>query len=133
MHFEHNIIMHAFAAAALLSLLGCSSAQLNYLAKAAGLLYFGTAIDNPSLSNSNYMKIASNTSEFGQVTPANGQKWDSIERSQSSFSYSNGDAVTSVAAKNGQILRCHNLVWYNQLPNWGEYSYVFSSDGIGIC
>lgn len=54
------------------------AAQLDSLAKGAGLLYFGTAVDNPGLSNSAYAAIAFNSSEFGQVTPANGQKWDSI-------------------------------------------------------
>jgi endo-1,4-beta-xylanase len=51
---------------------GKHNGGLNDLAQAAGLLYFGTAIDNPSLNNSEYMAIASNQHEFGQVTPANG-------------------------------------------------------------
>lgn len=106
--------------AALLGAADPASAQLNSLAKSAGLLYFGTAVDNPSLSNSAYTAIAFNSSEFGQVTPANGQKWDSIEPSQNTFNYANGDAITTKAQAAGQILRCHNLVWYNQLPSWGE-------------
>ncbi|PKS07715.1 hypothetical protein jhhlp_006323 [Lomentospora prolificans] len=97
------------------------SAQLNELAKAAGLLYFGTAVDNPGLNNQRYMSIARDIKEFGQVTPANGQKWDSTERSQGQFSYGNGDAVTSVARQAGQLLRCHTLVWHSQLPSWGEW------------
>jgi endo-1,4-beta-xylanase len=87
---------------------------------AAGLRYFGTAVDNPGLGNSAYMVIAKNKDEFGQVTPANGQKWDSTERSQGSFSYGNGDAVATAARGAGQILRCHTLVWYSQLPSWGQ-------------
>lgn len=47
---------------------------LNDLARKAGLLYFGTAIDNPNLSNKEYTDIAYNEHNFGQVTPANGQK-----------------------------------------------------------
>lgn len=106
--------------AALLAAASPATAQLNSLAKGAGLLYFGTAVDNPSLSNSAYTAIAFNSSEFGQVTPANGQKWDSIEPSQNTFNYANGDAITTKAQAAGQILRCHNLVWYNQLPSWGK-------------
>lgn len=98
-----------------------AAGQLNSLAKAAGLLYFGTAVDNPSLSNSAYTAIAFNSSEFGQITPANGQKWDSIEPSNGVYSYTKGDAITTKARAAGQILRCHNLVWYNQLPSWGEF------------
>ncbi|KEZ40668.1 hypothetical protein SAPIO_CDS8598 [Scedosporium apiospermum] len=78
----------------ILAAVSTASAQLNQLAKAAGLLYFGTAVDNPGLNNQQYMSIARDTKEFGQVTPANGQKWDSTERSQGQFSYGNGDAVT---------------------------------------
>ncbi len=50
------------------------SAQLNKLAKEAGLLYFGTATDNDELSNKTYFKILTDTQEFGQFTPANGMK-----------------------------------------------------------
>jgi endo-1,4-beta-xylanase len=103
-----------------------AAAQLNKLAVAAGLKYFGTAVDNPGLTNNAYMAVASNPDEFGQVTPANGQKWDATEATQNSLSYTKGDAVTTVAAKAGQILRCHNLVWYNQLPNWGSCSATCS-------
>ncbi|KAL0942631.1 glycosyl hydrolase family 10 [Colletotrichum truncatum] len=95
-----------------------ATAQLNQLAVAAGFKYFGTAVDNPGLNNQAYMNIATNKNEFGQVTPANGQKWDSTERSQGQFSYGNGDAVTSRVRQAGQILRCHTLAWHSQLPSW---------------
>ncbi len=51
-----------------------ASAQLNKLAQDAGKLYFGTATDNGELNNTQYVSILSNTSEFGQLTPSNGQK-----------------------------------------------------------
>jgi len=47
---------------------------LNGPVRKSGLLYFGTAIDNPNLNNSNYMSIATDSHMFGQVTPVNGQK-----------------------------------------------------------
>lgn len=50
------------------------SAQLNELAQKAGKKYFGTATDNGELSNTTYFKILTDTSEFGQLTPANGMK-----------------------------------------------------------
>lgn len=113
------------AAALLLALAGGpspASAQLNELARAAGLLYFGTAVDNPGLSNAAYMRMASNVSEFGQITPANGQKWESVQRTQGQFSYASGDAVVNIARQNGQFVRCHALVWHSQLPSWGRQS-----------
>lgn len=91
---------------------------LDVLAKRAGLLYFGTAMDNVVLDNKQYISIAHNRSEFGQVTPSNGQKWMYIEPSQNKFNYTLGDQITVPAKKAGQIRRCHNFVWHNQLPDW---------------
>lgn len=51
-----------------------ASAQLNQLAQKAGKLYFGTATDTGELTNTEYVSILTNTKEFGQLTPANGQK-----------------------------------------------------------
>ncbi|MCJ1306974.1 hypothetical protein MMC25_000618 [Agyrium rufum] len=93
-------------------------AQLNTAAKAAGKLYFGTAVDNGDLSDATYVTTEANTGDFGQITPTNTMKWDSIEPSQNTFSFSGGDTIANLAKKNGQLLRCHNLVWYNQLPSW---------------
>src|ERR1044071_5159573 len=87
--------------------------QLNKWAKAAGLKYFGTAVDNPALNNQQYMRIARDTDEFGQITPANGQKWSNTQPSQGRFSYGSGDAIANIATQTGQLLRCHTLVWYN--------------------
>ncbi|KAI0512741.1 family 10 glycosyl hydrolase [Xylaria bambusicola] len=110
-------MLYSTALTALLALPG-ASAQLNKLAKAAGLLYFGSATDNGELSDRSYVNILSNTDEFGQLTPGNGQKWQYTEPSRGSFSYSSGDQIASLAASNGQLLRCHTLVWYSQLPSW---------------
>ncbi|KAK0707348.1 glycoside hydrolase superfamily [Lasiosphaeris hirsuta] len=100
-----------------------AACQLDKWAKAAGLKYFGTAVDNPSLSNQGYMKIARDKDEFGQITPANGQKWSNTESSQGRFGYGSGDAIANVAKQTGQLLRCHTLVWYNQLPSWVSSNY----------
>lgn len=48
------------------------------------------------------------------------EKWDTIEPTQNTFSYTKGDAIANLAEANGQKLRCHNLVWHSQLPSWGE-------------
>lgn len=94
-------------------------AQLDKWAKAAGLKYFGTAVDNPALGNQAYMAIARDPEEFGAITPANGQKWSLTEPGQGSFSFGSGDAIANIVKQSGQMLRCHTLVWYNQLPGWG--------------
>ncbi|KAH8651577.1 glycoside hydrolase superfamily [Tricladium varicosporioides] len=93
-------------------------AQLNTLAKAAGLKYFGTATDNVELTDTALVAALSNSSEWGQITPGNTQKWDSIEPSPNTFSFTKGDVISALAQKNSQLLRCHNLVWFQQLPAW---------------
>ncbi|KAI0912954.1 family 10 glycosyl hydrolase [Ustulina deusta] len=110
-------MLYSTALAALLALPG-ASAQLNKLAKAAGKLYFGSATDNGELTDTSYVDILSDTDEFGQLTPGNAQKWQYIEPSQGVFSYTSGDQIADLAATNGQLLRCHTLVWYSQLPSW---------------
>lgn len=50
-------------------------AQLHDIAKASGKLYFGSATDNPELTDTAYVAILSNSSEFGQITPGNSMKW----------------------------------------------------------
>ncbi len=112
--------MHFFTiAAALLSVPG-AHANLNQLAKAAGKLYFGSATDNGELSDAAYTAILADSSQFGQITPGNTQKWQYTETSNGVFDYTQGDAVTKFAQANDQIVRCHNLIWYQQLPTFGE-------------
>ncbi|KAE8405561.1 glycoside hydrolase superfamily [Aspergillus pseudonomiae] len=94
------------------------AAGLHDAAVAKGLLYFGTATDNPELTDTSYVTQLNNTGDFGQITPGNTQKWDSTEPSQNEFSFTKGDVVADLADANDQKLRCHNLVWHQQLPNW---------------
>lgn len=65
----------ATSLAALVALVPFVQAQLNDLAVAAGLLYFGSATDNGELSDAPYLEILSDTSEFGSITPGNSMKW----------------------------------------------------------
>ncbi|EHL03032.1 (Trans)glycosidase [Glarea lozoyensis ATCC 20868] len=97
-----------------------ASAQLHALAKKAGLQYFGTASDIVSVAalDKTYAKIISDKREFGQLTPANGQKWFAIEPQENLFNFSYGDVTSKYAKKNKQLLRCHNLVWHSQLADW---------------
>lgn len=46
-----------------------SVAQLNTLAQAAGKLYFGTATDNPELTDLPYVSQLQNIADFHQLTP----------------------------------------------------------------
>jgi endo-1,4-beta-xylanase len=108
----------------LAGLLPSALAQLNKLAKAKGLKYFGSATDNDELTDTQYVSILSDIDQFGQITPANTQKWVYTESTQNDFTYTPGDVITSFAEGNGQILRCHNLVWYSELPSWGRFDLI---------
>lgn len=44
------------------------TAQLNIAAKLAGKKYFGSATDNPEFNDTEYVRILSNTADFGQLT-----------------------------------------------------------------
>lgn len=35
------------------------------------------------------------------------------EPTQNVFDYSQGDVIADFAEGNGQLLRCHNLIWYS--------------------
>ncbi|KDQ57136.1 glycoside hydrolase family 10 protein [Jaapia argillacea MUCL 33604] len=95
-----------------------STAKLNTVAKAAGKKYLGSATDNPELTDTAYVAILSDNTMFGQITPGNSMKWDATEPSQGTFTFSGGDTIANLAKQNGQLLRGHNCVWYNQLPSW---------------
>jgi hypothetical protein len=68
------ILSTHFSTFAPLALLPTALGQLNTLAKAKGLKYFGSAADNPELADTAYIKILSDTTEFGQITVGNPQK-----------------------------------------------------------
>ena len=92
-----------------------ADATLAQLAAARGK-YVGSATDNPELSDAPYVRIL--TGEFGQLTPGNAQKWDTVEPSQGQFNYGPADTVVNLARSNGLAVRGHTLVWHSQLPGW---------------
>ena len=52
-----------------------STALLHQLAKSRGKVYFGSATDNPELTNTAYTANLDNNQMFGQITAANSMKW----------------------------------------------------------
>ncbi|KAL9623478.1 MAG: hypothetical protein Q9160_002158 [Pyrenula sp. 1 TL-2023] len=99
--------------------------ELNDYALEAGKLYFGTASDIPPVDDQGaelydqaYMALLNDSHMFGQRTPANIQKWMFTEPSPGEFNFTGGDQFISWAQEHNQLVRCHNLNWYNQLPDW---------------
>ncbi|KAK1833719.1 endo-1,4-beta-xylanase D [Podospora conica] len=99
---------------------------LDYYAKKAGMMYFGSATDSPGqreragleAAYPKYDEIMWKSGEFGSTTPTNGMKWLFTEAEQGVFNYTEGEIVSKNAKKAGQILRCHALVWHSQLGLW---------------
>ncbi|TFK26130.1 hypothetical protein FA15DRAFT_654610 [Coprinopsis marcescibilis] len=97
-----------------------NSLQKRFAAK--GKQYFGTCADP------NTLNIAANVAviqrEFGQVTPENSMKWESLAPSRGSFNWGNSDRLVDWAVQNGKLIRGHTLVsdvmpvWHSQLPGW---------------
>lgn len=95
---------------------GSSGTGLDAKYKAKGKLYFGTEIDHYHLNNQPLLNIVK--SDFGQITHENSMKWDAIEPSRNTFTFTNADKVVDFAVANGKKIRGHTLVWHSQLPQW---------------
>ncbi|KAL1615430.1 hypothetical protein SLS56_011820 [Neofusicoccum ribis] len=52
------------------------------------------------------------------ITPANAFKFESTEPLRNVFNWTQSDEFMNLALENGQIRRCHNLVWRRALPGW---------------
>ena len=57
-------------------------------------------------------------SSISTLSVINSFAQDSTEPTQGDFTFTAGDELVAEAQKNGQLVRGHNCVWYNQLPSW---------------
>ncbi|MDR3318842.1 MAG: endo-1,4-beta-xylanase [Clostridiales bacterium] len=55
---------------------------------------------------------------FGSLTAENHMKWNSLQSTQGTFTWSNADSIVAAAKLNDSVVRGHALVWYNALPSW---------------
>ncbi|KAG6830867.1 hypothetical protein H0H92_014232 [Tricholoma furcatifolium] len=86
---------------------GTSDAGLSNVAKAAGKKYFGTATDNPELTDVPYVTQLNNTNDFTQITPTLsviGIK-DATEPEEGTWTFTDGDVIVDLAEGNGQLMR----------------------------
>ncbi|WP_181138428.1 endo-1,4-beta-xylanase [Streptomyces sp. Ru73] len=88
---------------------------LSELAARHGLV-FGTALTERGLADPRYRALAA--TQFSSVTPENAMKWDHVERERHTRTWAAADAIARFAARHGQEVRGHPLVWYDQLPPW---------------
>ncbi|CAL1716981.1 unnamed protein product [Somion occarium] len=109
-----------------------AATELNAIAQQLGKLYFGTATDNPELTDAAYTAILNDRNMFGQITAANSMKWDATEPARGQFTFAAGDVIANLAKTNGQLLRGHNCVWHQQLPSWVSNGGFSKADLLSI-
>ncbi|KAL2144483.1 hypothetical protein VTI28DRAFT_9058 [Corynascus sepedonium] len=90
--------------------------SIDELIKAKGKLYFGTCTDQGLLTSGKNADIIK--ANFGQVTPENSMKWQSIEPQEGQFSWGQADYLVDWATENNKTIRGHTLVWHSQLAGY---------------
>lgn len=93
-----------------------ASISIDQRFKNRGKLWFGTATDRGLLQRERNAAIIQ--ANFGQVTPENSMKWQSINPNQGQYNWGDADYLVNFATQNGKYVRGHTLVWHSQLPSW---------------
>ncbi|HET7504773.1 MAG TPA: endo-1,4-beta-xylanase, partial [Kofleriaceae bacterium] len=92
------------------------AAPLRDSATAKGL-FVGAAVNMTPFRNE---PIYSDTlkREFNMLVGENAFKFDAVHPAQTTFNFTDTDALVAFAEANGMAIRGHTLVWHNQIPGW---------------
>lgn len=93
-----------------------ASQSIDTLIKAKGKLYFGACTDQGRLTSGKNAAILQKN--FGQVTPENSMKWDSIENQRGKYNWGQADYLVNWATTNNKTIRGHTFLWHSQLAGW---------------
>src|SRR5579883_503313 len=93
-----------------------AGSTLRALAQAHGLS-IGAAVNVAALDGDpNYGRLLGY--EFNMVTPENAMKFDQTEPEQDVYTFAAADRIVAFAQAHSMQVRGHNLVWYENLPDW---------------
>jgi endo-1,4-beta-xylanase len=92
------------------------AAPLRDSASARGLHLGAAAAMGPLRNEAVYSETLRR--EFNMVVAENAFKMDALRPSQTTFNFTDADALMAFAEQNGMAVRGHTLVWHNQLPGW---------------
>jgi len=92
--------------------------SIDKLIKAKGKLYFGACTDQGLLTRSGAKNAAIIEKNFGQVSPENSMKWQSLESTKGSFNWGQADYLVNWATERNISIRGHTIVWHSQLAGW---------------
>jgi endo-1,4-beta-xylanase len=81
--------------------------------KYASYFPIGAAVDNNYTTYSSIL-----TKHFNSITAENEMKFDALEPTENSFTYTTADRIVSFAQTNNMKVRGHALVWHRQNPSW---------------
>ncbi|KAL2134933.1 hypothetical protein VTI74DRAFT_10340 [Chaetomium olivicolor] len=90
--------------------------SIDKLFKAKGKEYFGTCTDQGRLTSGKNAAIID--ANFGQVTPENSMKWESIHPQQNTWNWGQADYLVNWATQHNKTIRGHTFVWHSQVAGW---------------
>lgn len=80
-----------------------ASVSIDALMKAKGKVYFGTCSDQGRLTTGKNAAIID--ANFGQLTPENSMKWQSIENTKGQYSWGGADYLVNWAVQHNKTIR----------------------------
>jgi endo-1,4-beta-xylanase len=90
--------------------------SIDALFKAKGKEFFGTCTDQGRLTSGKNAAIIE--ANFGQVTPENSMKWESINPNKGQYNWGQADYLVNWATERNKTIRGHTFVWHSQLAGW---------------
>jgi endo-1,4-beta-xylanase len=111
-----GLIIVAVCSVFLLAARAVVAAPLRTSATAKGL-FVGAAVNMTPFRNE---AIYSDTlrRELNLLVAENAFKFDALHPAQTTFNFTDADALVAFAQANGMAIRGHTLVWSNQIPSW---------------